>query len=225
MSEPLETERMTLRPITIDDVDLIVALDSDPEVMRYISGGKPTSHAEAERIAKMSIGHRWLGFDKVTQRGHRVVRHPPVDRDTRELGYRLRREAWGKGLATEGALAVITVAFMQPGVDRVRAETMAVNTASRAVMERCGLRFVRTFHLEWDDPIEGTEHGEVEYEITKAEWEARPENLTPKSRRRVARGAELDVRLCRRSFRLGMTRPSGGRRRCRLPARFSSWPA
>ena len=60
--------------------------------------------------------------------------------------------------------------FTQPGVDRVRAETMTVNTASRAVMERCGLRFVRTFHLEWDEPIEGTEHGEVEYEITKAEW-------------------------------------------------------
>ena len=50
---------------------------------------------------------------------------------------------------------------------------MTVNTASRRVMERCGLRYVRTFHLEWDDPIEGTEHGDVEYELTKADWERR----------------------------------------------------
>jgi RimJ/RimL family protein N-acetyltransferase len=173
MSEPLETAHMTLRPITMDDVDLLVALDSDPEVMKYISGGKPTSPAEAKRIVKMALGHRWLGFDKVTGEliGWFGIR--PSTAKSRELGYRLRREAWGKGFATEGSLAVIGVAFTQPGVDRVRAETMTVNTASRAVMERCGLRFVRTFHLEWDDPIDGTEHGEVEYEITKSEWAKR----------------------------------------------------
>jgi RimJ/RimL family protein N-acetyltransferase len=170
MSEPLETERLTLRPITIDDVDLLVALDSDPEVMRYISGGKPTTRAEATRIVKMSLGHRWLGFYKITGEFIGWFGIRPSTAKSRELGYRLRREAWGKGLATEGSLALIAVAFTQPGVDRVRAETMTVNTASRAVMERCGLRCVRTFHLEWDDPVEGTEHGEVEYEITKAEW-------------------------------------------------------
>ncbi len=171
MSEVLETKRMTLRPITMDDVDLLVALDSDPEVMRYISGGKPTSRAQAERILQRSVGHRWLGFERATEEivGWFGIRLWTAK--SRELGYRLRREMWGKGLATEGALAVIEVAFAQPGIDRVRAETMAVNTASRAVMERCRLRFVRAFHLEWDDPIAGTEHGEVEYEITKAEWE------------------------------------------------------
>jgi RimJ/RimL family protein N-acetyltransferase len=171
MVERLDTERMTLRPITMDDVDLLVALDSDPEVMRYISGGKPTSRAEAERIVKMSLGHRWLGFDKITEEFIGWFGIRPSTATSRELGYRLRRSMWGKGLATEGSRALIGVAFSQPGIDRVRAETMAVNTASRAVMEHCGLRFVRTFHLEWDDPIEGTEHGEVEYEITKAEWE------------------------------------------------------
>ena len=132
MSEPLETERMTLRPITMDDVDLLVALDSDPEVMRFISGGKPTSHAEAARIVKMSLGHRWLGFDKVTGEFVGWFGIRPSTAKSRELGYRLRREAWGKGLATEGSLALIAVAFTQPGVDRVRAETMTVNTAPRA---------------------------------------------------------------------------------------------
>ena len=47
---------------------------------------------------------------------------------------------------------------------------MAVNLGSRRVMEKAGLAFVRTFHLEWDDPLEGTEQGEVEYAITRAEW-------------------------------------------------------
>ena len=53
---------------------------------------------------------------------------------------------------------------------------MVVNTRSRQVMERCGLRYVRTFHLEWDDPIEGTEQGEVEYELRRTDWEAATRN-------------------------------------------------
>ena len=49
---------------------------------------------------------------------------------------------------------------------------MAVNTASRRVMEKAGLRHVRTFHAEWPDRIDGDEHGDVEYALTRAEWSA-----------------------------------------------------
>lgn len=52
------------------------------------------------------------------------------------------------------------------------AETMVVNTASRRVMEKAGLRYIRTFHQDWPERIPGDEHGEVEYALTKAEWEA-----------------------------------------------------
>jgi RimJ/RimL family protein N-acetyltransferase len=52
----------------------------------------------------------------------------------------------------------------------VVAETMAVNAASRRVMEKAGLRYVRTFHQEWPERIEGDEHGDVEYALTKADW-------------------------------------------------------
>ncbi len=48
---------------------------------------------------------------------------------------------------------------------------MTVNTASRRVMERCGLRYVRTFFDEWPEPIDGSDEGDVEYELTRAEWE------------------------------------------------------
>ncbi|HEY7175471.1 MAG TPA: GNAT family protein, partial [Micromonosporaceae bacterium] len=55
--------------------------------------------------------------------------------------------------------------------------TMAVNTRSRGVMERCGLRHVGTRHDHWDDPIPGTEQGEVEYAITRDEWLARKDTF------------------------------------------------
>ena len=48
---------------------------------------------------------------------------------------------------------------------------MVVNRGSRRVMEKAGLRLVRRFHRPWPDPIEGDEHGEVEYALTRAEWE------------------------------------------------------
>lgn len=56
------------------------------------------------------------------------------------------------------------------GVRRVWAETMTVNDRSRRVMAKAGLRYVRTFHLQWGDPIPGAEHGEVEYELRVEEW-------------------------------------------------------
>jgi RimJ/RimL family protein N-acetyltransferase len=60
-----------------------------------------------------------------------------------DLGYRLRKAAWTKGYATEGSQALIRKCFTDLGVDRVAAHTMAVNHASRRVMEKCGLVFVQ----------------------------------------------------------------------------------
>ena len=71
-----------------------------------------------------------------------------------ELGYRLRRSAWGKGYAPEGSRALIHQGFAELEVQRVVAFTMVVNVASRRVMEKAGLRFVRTFHQPWPDYIE-----------------------------------------------------------------------
>jgi len=57
--------------------------------------------------------------------------------------------------------------FVTVGLRRLWAETMAVNTRSRRVMERLGMRYVRTRVGEWDDPIPGWEQGEVVYELTR----------------------------------------------------------
>jgi RimJ/RimL family protein N-acetyltransferase len=94
-----------------------------------------------------------------------------VPEDEPELGYRLRKSAWGKGYAAEAAIALIRKGFTEFGVRRVIAETMAVHTGSRRVMEKVGMHVVRTFHADWPDRIPGDEYGDVEYEITREEWE------------------------------------------------------
>ena len=53
---------------------------------------------------------------------------------------------------------------------RVIARTMAVNVASRRVMEKAGMRLWKTVYRPWPDPIEGTEHGDVEYAIDRDDW-------------------------------------------------------
>ncbi|MGX1810916.1 GNAT family N-acetyltransferase [Nocardia sp. NPDC055321] len=65
---------------------------------------------------------------------------------------------------------MIRKGFTELGVERVWAQTMAVNIGSRRVMEKAGLTYVRTFHQHFDDPLPGTEHGEVEYELHRADW-------------------------------------------------------
>jgi RimJ/RimL family protein N-acetyltransferase len=180
----LRTDRLLLRRFTEDDVENLVSLDADPEVMRLLTGGKPTPRevVEHELLPALlqdydrfaSLG-RWAALDSAT--GEFIGSFSLTPReggsgDEVELGYRLRRSACGKCYATEGSRALVDKAFAKLGVQRIYAETMAVNTASRRVLEKAGLRHVRTFHLHWDDPIEGTEHGEVEYELRRSHWKA-----------------------------------------------------
>jgi RimJ/RimL family protein N-acetyltransferase len=175
----LQTARLTLRRFTAVDVDALVDLDADPAVMRFLTGGRPTPREEVERRIlpeTLQVYRREPAFGRFAaiERSSGAflgwfALAPPAGGPAVqvELGYRLRREAWGKGYATEGGRALVAKAFAEPGVERVWAQTMAVNAASRRVMEKCGLRFVRVFHLAWDDPIEGAEEGEVEYELRR----------------------------------------------------------
>jgi RimJ/RimL family protein N-acetyltransferase len=164
---PLRTARLRLDALTVAHASLCFDLDSDPEVMRYITGGQPTPRDEIERMVSEERGNRWAActIDGDTFIGWFALRKT-LPREF-ELGYRLRRDAWGVGYATEGARALVEHAFHERGAQRVWAQTMTVNTRSRRVMEACGLHYVRTFHLDWDEPIEGTEFGDVEYELRR----------------------------------------------------------
>jgi RimJ/RimL family protein N-acetyltransferase len=80
------------------------------------------------------------------------------------------RKYWRQGLAKEGAKELLRYGFQDIELQRVFAETMAINKASRATMSSVGLRYERTFHEEFEEMIPGSEEGEVEYAITREEW-------------------------------------------------------
>jgi RimJ/RimL family protein N-acetyltransferase len=91
-----------------------------------------------------------------------------------ELGYRLRRMDWGQGLASEGALALVNWGFSSGEYDKIVATTMAVNHGSRRVMEKIGMNYARTVAFDGPDPIPGSEHGEVWYELMRRNGTAAP---------------------------------------------------
>lgn len=188
----LETERLILRRFTTDDVDNLFDLDSDPEVMRFLTGGPGTPRDEIERdYIPTYLSHYerfegygfWAAIEKATGdflgwfhfRPHEG--DPP---DQPELGYRLRTSAWGKGYATEGSRALIRKGFTNLDVRRVVASTYQDNLGSRRVMEKSGMKLVRTYRLTPEEMLEmfGITDSElfdgddVEYAISKSEWEA-----------------------------------------------------
>jgi RimJ/RimL family protein N-acetyltransferase len=174
----LETDRLLLRYAVAADADDLYRLNSDPTVMRYLTARLATRDTiETEVLPRFLTGpdgaepRTWIAIEKASGAflgGFALTSEGPDDEG--ELGYRLLPTAWGKGLATEGARGLIGKGFGEMGLNRIWGQTMAVNLGSRRVMEKAGLSYVRTFHLEWDDPLEGVEQGEVEYALTRDEW-------------------------------------------------------
>jgi RimJ/RimL family protein N-acetyltransferase len=183
----LETERLILRRFTADDADLLIELDSDPAVMRYLPGGEPTA---PEVIRERDLPDVLAGYEKwegnfglfaaqEKQSGAflgwfhlRPAQGAPLDEV--ELGYRLRQAAWGKGYATDGSQALLCKGFQELGVRMAWAATMSVNLASRKVMGKLGMRFVGDIPTPPDMQMcEGAERGGVLYEISKEHWEQR----------------------------------------------------
>lgn len=169
----LKTAHLTLAPCHPDDRTDFIDLELDPEVMRFLNGGA----VDHEKIDPTSVTFLMpRGTEPYVWTGRRIVDGEFVgwfclfaesDR-LAELGYRLRRKEWGKGFASEGAAALIDWGFKACGYDKIVATTMAVNLGSRRVMEKIGMRHARTYSFP-SGTIPGTEHGEVCYELTRAE--------------------------------------------------------
>jgi RimJ/RimL family protein N-acetyltransferase len=189
----LATERMVLRRFTKDDVDHLVELDSDPEVMRFLTGGRPTPR---EVIQKDILPSFIRSYEPVTGLGVFAAMKKESgeflgwfsfrSNDTNNLsevslGYRLRRAAWGLGYATEGVRALIREGFTKLDVQRVVATTYQDNLASIRVMEKAGLKFVRTYRMTVEELLasdtaarstseELWDGDDVEYELLKDDW-------------------------------------------------------
>lgn len=187
MTTYLTTERLTLRRFSPDEADLLIELDSDPAVMRYLTGGEATApDLVRERILpSLFVGYeRWGGDfgvfaaqeqDSGDFLGWFCLRpEPGGPRDEAELGYRLRRPAWGKGYATEMSAALLDKAFSELDVRLVWGETMALNLTSQKVMEKVGMTVATTLPTPEDmQAVEGAELGGLRNEITKEQWQQR----------------------------------------------------
>jgi RimJ/RimL family protein N-acetyltransferase len=172
--------RLRLEPVTDEHLPLLVELNSDPDVMRFILGRAATPAESADEWRRRrelqsdparGLGY-WVGFSAGGFVGWWSASSFATDPAQAGLGYRLVRSAWGRGLATHGADRMVERAFSCPDIERVVASTMAVNAASRRVLTKAGLRHVDTWVGDWEEPIEGWEQGEVGYQLTRDEWTA-----------------------------------------------------
>ena len=188
MTDYLESERLTLRQFRAQDADLLIELDSDPAVMRYLTGGEPSLSDDVVRDevipSLLAAYERWNGRfglfaaheretgDFIGWFCLRPERNGPLDEV--ELGYRLRQDAWGKGYATEGSSALVDKGFSELGVSTVWGETMALNLSSQKVMEKVGMSVVRSVPTPDDmQGVEGAERGGFRFEITREQWARR----------------------------------------------------
>jgi RimJ/RimL family protein N-acetyltransferase len=181
----LETARLRLRRFAADDLERLVELDSDPEVMRYITFGEPAERAEYEN----EILPRWLAiYEQTPLLGYWAVEHRTsgqflgwfhlrpdrIDREHQELGYRFRRVAWGQGYATEGGRALVAHGFGVVGADSISARALVGHLASQRVMQKCGLRYAGDFVFP-PSVIENSTDAEragVKYCVTREQWQS-----------------------------------------------------
>ncbi len=171
----LLTPRLHLVPFEDDHLAGLNAMNSDIEVMRYL-GGKPQSLAETQasidrvKARWQQYGYSWWSFfDRSSGQlvGAGCIQPTFAPRSTLpEIGWRLRRDHWGQGLASEAARRMARFAMDQLSMPVIEAVCAKDNLASAQVMQRLGMRFRG---LErWDD-----EEG-VFYEMTAQEWARSP---------------------------------------------------
>ncbi len=173
-SSPIETNRFILREILESDLEGMFALDSDPEVHRFL-GNKPIQTREEAQVVIKNIRNqyvqngiaRWAVIDKATNEflgwsGLKYEHGLRPEFGYYDLGYRLRREFWGKGIATETAEAALKYGFETMKLEVINAAADIDHHASNHVLKKVGLKFKEIFQYEGED-INW-------YEIKREDW-------------------------------------------------------
>lgn len=180
MQHLIETPRLLIRPLTMEDEDGMFEMDSDPEVHRYL-GGKYYKSIEESRenirivrqqyddhgIGRWAVLDKsngeflgWVGFKFMTDKVNGHVHHY-------DFGYRLKSSAWGKGIASEAGKASLEYGLNEMKLQPVYAMTDVANSASRRVLEKLGFQLKGTFI--YDGPL--TWRTEDDLETTWYEWQ------------------------------------------------------
>ena len=175
MNLVLETERLLLRELTVEDARDTYNLNQDPEVIKYVHGsGSFESIDDArvflegyDRYKKEGMG-RWACIIKENNEfigWCGLIKEESGDVD---LGFRLYRKNWGYGYATEAAKACLKYGFEELGLNRIVASAMAENKASINVIEKLGMTFVKYFEIPAKEDDEDSQIGEgVLYALEK----------------------------------------------------------
>lgn len=183
--DPPATPRLGLRPIEERDVPDLVALDADPEVTRYVASTEPPDAEDFHRRIlprwNASFAESPFGFFAALDRGDDDaflgwfhLRPDGPDPDVLDLGFRLPRRAWGKGLATEGGRALVAWGFSFPRITKITGHCLEANRASARVLEKCGMVLVDHFVADpqvlpgWD----ARRRRARAYAITRARFES-----------------------------------------------------
>ncbi|WP_297798102.1 GNAT family N-acetyltransferase [uncultured Eudoraea sp.] len=169
----IETERLWLRKITLEDQEELFELHSDPEVQKYT--GEPVLES-MEEIVKSIAGrikdYNEVGFGrlaviiKATNEfiGWAGLTYLP-EFDEVDLGYRFKKEFWGKGFATEASKAILEYGFNELGLEKIVAIAIPEHKASIKVMQKAGMKFYK--HAPYE---EGSEDA-IWYQIDKTAYD------------------------------------------------------
>jgi [ribosomal protein S5]-alanine N-acetyltransferase len=176
----LETERLILRKMTLDDAEAIFEYASDPEVSRYVIWETHRSIEDSRAFLELVV-HKYESGDEpdwgiVYKGDHRLVGACGIvswepDHGRAEVGYALSRDYWGRGLMAEAVRAMIRFGFERMGLNRIEARCITENTASAKVMEKAGLIYEGT--LRQREYIKGAYRDMKIYSILSSEFRGR----------------------------------------------------
>jgi len=177
--DPIRTERLTLRPFTEGDLDVVFAMLSDPDVVRYLYD-EPMTEEQARAALARKIGNRaiaaegdWLSLAvEVSATGETVgdvmIQWVSRDHAQGEMGFVFHPDHHGRGYATEAATPLLSIAFDGLGLHRVIGRLEARNAPSARVLEKLGMR--REAHLVENERVKGEWQSELVYAILDREW-------------------------------------------------------
>lgn len=166
MNALFQSKRLLFRRFTLNDTELLIDLNSDAEVTKYVHEPPTTTENAPDVLRNIILPQygrglgRWAVFLKYSEDfigwcGLKYI----VETNVIDLGYRFKKQYWGQGYATEAALTCINYAFAHLGVDKIIAKAHQDNGASIRVMQKCGMSFLK-------DDVEDNCPVKV-YELTK----------------------------------------------------------